>query len=147
MKQRVRAVLITPKNTMLAIKRVRPGIPEYWVLPGGGVEADDESLEAALHREVWEEIAGRAEITGLLHTLDSDDEQQFFYLARIDTWDFGARSGPEFSRDDRGEYLLEEVPLTAEGLDAIDLKPEEIADDIRKALDDGRLAGALPVQG
>ncbi|MEV8395564.1 MULTISPECIES: NUDIX domain-containing protein [unclassified Streptomyces] len=134
MKQRVRAVLITPNNTMLAIKRVRPGVPEYWVLPGGGVEADDESLEATLHREVWEEIAGRAEITSLLHTLDSDDEQQFFYLARIGTWNFDARSGPEFNRDDRGEYLLEEVPLTTAGLDAIDLKPEKIADEIRKAL-------------
>ncbi|MGW2510870.1 NUDIX hydrolase [Streptomyces scopuliridis] len=142
MKQRVRAVLITPTNTMLAIKRIRPGLPEYWVLPGGGVEADDESLEAALHREVREEIAGRAEITGLLRTLESDDEQQFFYLARITQWNFDERSGPEFSRDDRGEYLLEEVPLTAEGLDAINLKPEEITDEIRRALNEGRLAGA-----
>jgi 8-oxo-dGTP pyrophosphatase MutT (NUDIX family) len=147
MKQRVRAVLITPNNTMLAIKRVRPGVPEYWVLPGGGVEADDESLEGALHREVWEELAGRAEIIGLLYTLGSADEQQFVYLARITKWNFDARSGPEFSRDDRGEYLLEEVPLTAEGLDGIDLKPGEITDEIRKALDDGRLASAAPAQG
>ncbi|MGP3690990.1 NUDIX hydrolase [Streptomyces sp. IBSNAI002] len=146
MKQRVRAVLITPKNTMLAIRRIRPGIPEYWVLPGGGVEADDESLEAALHREVWEEIAGRAEITGLLHTVESNDEQQFVYLARITEWNFDERSGPEFSRDDRGEYRLEEVPLTVEGLDSIDLKPEEITDEIRKALDDGRLAAAVSSQ-
>lgn len=142
MKQRVRAVLMTPTNTMLAIKRIRPGVPAYWVLPGGGVEADDESLEAALHREVWEEIAGRAEITDLLCTLESDDEQQFFYLARVTQWNFDERSGPEFSRDDRGEYLLEEVPLTADGLDAIDLKPEEIAGQILKALGDGRLATA-----
>ncbi|MGW6238146.1 MULTISPECIES: NUDIX hydrolase [unclassified Streptomyces] len=140
MRQRVRAVLITPTNTMLAIKRIRPGLPEYWVLPGGGVEADDESLEAALHREVREEIAGRAEITGLLRILESGDEQQFFYLARIKQWNFDQRSGPEFSRDDRGEYLLEEVPLTAEGLDAINLKPDEITDEIRNALNDGRLA-------
>ncbi|MFD8922879.1 NUDIX domain-containing protein [Streptomyces sp. NPDC059569] len=140
MRQRVRAVLITPTNTMLAIKRIRPGLPEYWVLPGGGVEADDESLESALHREVREEIAGHAEITGLLRILESGDEQQFFYLARIKQWNFDQRSGPEFSRDDRGEYLLEEVPLTAEGLDAINLKPDEITDEIRNALNDGRLA-------
>jgi 8-oxo-dGTP pyrophosphatase MutT (NUDIX family) len=146
MNQRVRAVLITPKNTMLAIKRIRPNIPEYWVLPGGGVEADDESLESALHREVWEEIAGRAEITGLLHTLESDDAQQFVYLASITEWNFDERSGPEFSRNDRGAYLLEEVPLTTDGLDAIDLKPEEIAGEIRKALEDGRLTAAVPAQ-
>ncbi|MFI6688422.1 NUDIX domain-containing protein [Streptomyces sp. NPDC050485] len=146
MKQRVRAVLITPNNTMLAIKRIRPGIPEYWVLPGGGVESDDESLEAALHREVWEEIAGRAEIVSLLHTLESEDEQQFFYLARITEWNFDERSGPEFSRDDRGEYVLEEVLLTAAGLDAIDLKPEEITAEIHNALNNGRLEKVVPVQ-
>lgn len=115
MTQRVRAVLITPQHTMLAIKRIRPGTPAYWVLPGGGVEDSDESLEAALHREVWEEIAGRAEITGLLHTMDSDSEQQYFYLARIEEWNFDERSGPEFTRVDRGEYLLEEIPLPRRG--------------------------------
>lgn len=94
----------------------------------------------------WEEIAGLAEITGLLHTVESNDEQQFVYLARITEWNFDERSGPEFSRDDRGEYRLEEVPLTVEGLDSIDLKPEEITDEIRKALDDGRLAAAVSSQ-
>ncbi|MFD9302197.1 NUDIX domain-containing protein [Streptomyces sp. NPDC060048] len=146
MKQRVRAVLITPKNTMLAMRRIRPGIPDYWVLPGGGVEADDESLEAALHREVWEEIAGRAEITGLLYTVESNGEQQFVYLARIMEWNFDERSGPEFSRDDRGEYWLEEVQLSAEALDAIDLKPEVIAVELRKALNDGRLAASVSIE-
>jgi hypothetical protein len=32
-----------------------------------------------------------------------------------------------FSAEGRGEYALEEVPPTAEGIDGIDLKPEEIA--------------------
>ncbi|MBT2452072.1 NUDIX hydrolase [Streptomyces sp. ISL-43] len=49
MKERVRAVLLTENNTMLAIRRNRPGIPVYWVLPGGGVEPSDESRETALH--------------------------------------------------------------------------------------------------
>ncbi|MEU7182511.1 MULTISPECIES: NUDIX hydrolase [Streptomyces] len=146
MKQRVRAVLITPRHTMLAIKRIRPGIPAYWVLPGGGVEGSDESLEAALHREVWEEIAGRAEITGLFHTVESDSEQQHIYLARIEKWNFDERSGPEFARDDRGEYQLEEIPLTTEGLDTIDLKPEELAETIRETIADGRLNLAAPEQ-
>ncbi|MBV9026610.1 MAG: NUDIX domain-containing protein [Streptomycetaceae bacterium] len=144
MKQRVRAVLITPQHTILAIKRVRPGIPAYWVLSGGGVEDSDESFEAALHREVWEEIAGRAEITGLLHTTEADDERQFFYLARITEWNVDKRSGAEFSQEDRGEYLLEEIPLTKEGFDRIDLKPAEIADEIYRAITDGRLPLCTP---
>ncbi|WP_330237479.1 NUDIX hydrolase [Streptomyces sp. NBC_00525] len=92
--ERVRAVLVTPDDTVLVIRRTRPGIPEYWVLPGGGVEPGDASREAALHREIHEEIAGKADIVRLLHTMGSDDERQFFYLGRIATWSFEDRTGP-----------------------------------------------------
>ncbi|EFL16128.1 NUDIX domain-containing protein [Streptomyces sp. C] len=125
--ERVRAVLVTADDTMLVIRRTKPDVPEYWVLPGGGVEPSGESREAALHREIHEEIAGKADIIRLLHTLESDEERQLFYLARIATWSFDDRTGPEFSAEGRGEYALEEVPLTAEALDGINLKPEEIA--------------------
>ncbi|MEV6163461.1 NUDIX domain-containing protein [Streptomyces sp. NPDC052052] len=137
--ERVRAVLITADETMLVIRRTRPGIPEYWVLPGGGVEPSDESREAALHREIHEEIAGKADIVRLLHTMESADERQLFYLARIATWSFDDRTGPEFSAEGRGEYALEETPLTMEGLDGIDLKPEEIAHVLRGAISAGSL--------
>lgn len=102
--------------------------------PGGGVEESDASREAALHREIHEEIAGKADIVRLLHTTESDDERQLFYLARITTWSFEDRTGPEFSAEGRGEYVLEEIPLTAKGLDGIDLKPEEIAHVLRGAI-------------
>ncbi|MEU9951538.1 NUDIX domain-containing protein [Streptomyces sp. NPDC047939] len=137
--ERVRAVLVTAADTMLVIRRTRPGIPEYWVLPGGGVEPSDESREAALHREIHEEIAGKANIVRLLYTMETDDERQLFYLARIATWSFDDRTGPEFSAEGRGEYALEEVPLTLEGLDGIDLKPEEIAHVLRGAIGAGSL--------
>ncbi|MFE0644656.1 NUDIX domain-containing protein [Streptomyces sp. NPDC058877] len=137
--ERVRAVLVTLDDTMLVIRRTRPAIPEYWVLPGGGVEPGDESREAALHREIHEEIAGKADIIRLLHTMESGDERQLFYLARITTWSFDDRTGPEFSAEGRGEYALEEIPLTMEGLDGIDLKPEEIAHVLRGAISAGTL--------
>ncbi|MEV5681739.1 NUDIX domain-containing protein [Streptomyces sp. NPDC052164] len=140
--ERVRAVLVTEDGTMLVIRRTKPGVPAYWVLPGGGVEASDESREAALHREIHEEIAGKADIIRLLHTIESDGERQFIYLARIMTWSFEDRTGPEFSAEGRGEYALEEVPLTVEGIDGIDLKPEEMADVLRGAVQDGTLVGA-----
>lgn len=140
MNERVRAVLVTADETMLVIRRSKPGVPVYWVLPGGGVEAHDESREAALHREIHEEIAGKADIVRLLHTLEAADERQLFYLARIATWSFEDRTGPEFSAEGRGEYALEEVPLTVEGIDGIDLKPGEIAHVLRGAIADGTLA-------
>lgn len=141
--ERVRAVLVTPDDMMLVIRRTRPGVPEYWVLPGGGVEAEDASRAAALHREIHEEIAGKADSVRLLHTMESDDERQLFYLARITTWSFDDRTGPEFSAEGRGEYALEEIPLTLEGLDGIDLKPEGIVHVLRGAIRAGSLgAGA-----
>ncbi|MCX4502163.1 NUDIX hydrolase [Streptomyces anulatus] len=139
MLERVRAVLVTADDTMLVIRRTKPGIPEYWVLPGGGVEPSDESREAALHREIHEEIAGKADFIRLLHTMETDDERQLFYLACIVTWSFEDRTGPEFSAEGRGEYALEEIPLTLEGLDGIDLKPEEIAHVLRGAVGGGSL--------
>ncbi|MET8298177.1 NUDIX domain-containing protein [Streptomyces sp. NPDC005180] len=137
--ERVRAVLVTADDTMLVIRRTKPGVPEYWVLPGGGVEPGDESREAALHREIHEEIAGKADIVRLLHTMESDEERQLFYLARIQTWSFEDRTGPEFSAEGRGEYALEEIPLTVEGLDGISLKPDEIAHVLRGAMETGAL--------
>ncbi|GAA1994340.1 NUDIX domain-containing protein [Kitasatospora viridis] len=59
-KQRVRAVLLTEHNTMLVISRIRPGIPPYQVLVGGGVEDDDADLEAALLREIHEDSIDQA---------------------------------------------------------------------------------------
>ncbi|MGK4582352.1 NUDIX hydrolase [Kitasatospora sp. HPMI-4] len=142
-KQRVRAVLITPDGTTLVIKRIRPGIEPYWVIVGGGVEESDATREDALLREVREEIAGDAEIVRLLHEMENaKGEKEFFYLARISTWNFDDRSGPEFQRDDRGEYILEEVPLTAEAIEALNLLPEEIASVLCEALERGNLVPA-----
>ncbi|MEV7871034.1 NUDIX domain-containing protein [Streptomyces sp. NPDC088124] len=83
--ERVRPVLVIADDTMPVIRRTRPGVPEYWVLPGGGVEPCDEPRETALHREIHEEIAGKADIIRLLHTTESDNERLLFYLARVAT--------------------------------------------------------------
>ena len=98
--ERVRAVLVTPDGCLLAIRRDRPGRATYWVLPGGHVDPEDQNLEAALSREISEEIAGEANITSLLQVLDSGagDERQYFYLGRISTWDFTAHTGAGVQR-------------------------------------------------
>lgn len=135
--ERVRAILVTDDERLLVIKRTRPGITTYWVLPGGHVEPDDADLEAALHRELDEELVGDAEVHALIQVLDGEDgsDRQYFYLARIHTWRFEDRTGPEFTDQDpsRGTYELDQIPLTAEALAAIDLKPALTADLIREA--------------
>ena len=71
-------MLVTPDGCLLAIRRDRPDRATYWVLPGGHVDPGDQSLEAALSREISEEIAGEADITSLLQVLDpgSGNERQ-----------------------------------------------------------------------
>jgi ADP-ribose pyrophosphatase YjhB (NUDIX family) len=116
------------------------------VLPGGHVDPDDQSLEAALSREISEEIGGEAIITSLLQVLDPGpgNERQYFYLGRITSWDFAARTGPEFSEPGRGNYQLQQIPLTADGLGAIDLKPAAVAGLLRDAIGAGRDLFTLP---
>ncbi|MGY3677449.1 NUDIX hydrolase [Streptomyces sp. TE33382] len=144
MKERVRAILLTATGTMLVINRIRPGIPPYQVLVGGGVEPEDASLEAALLREVREEIAG--EVAGLrpfCELVNDKGETEHFYLAQIVTWNFGDRTGPEFARDDRGEYLLEEVPFTGEAVEALNLMPPQVKDELLDAICVGGLTAPV----
>ncbi|MGH3630227.1 MAG: hypothetical protein ACRDRL_22645, partial [Sciscionella sp.] len=49
-------------------------------------------------------------------------------------WCFEERSGPEFTAHNRGEYLLDHVPLTTAGLERINLKPDAIAAFLRRVL-------------
>jgi len=128
---------------MLVIKRLRPRLTPYWVVPGGGVEPTDPDREAALEREVREEIAGEIDVISLLHLLESQGERHHFYLATIKHWSFEDRTGPEFADDSRGEYLLEEVALTPDGIASIDLKPRAIGDFLKTAL---RTKGGLFAQ-
>jgi ADP-ribose pyrophosphatase YjhB (NUDIX family) len=126
--ERVRAILVTPARHLLTIRRSRPGTADYWVLPGGHVEPADTTREAALHREVREELCADIRIHGLLHVLESPGERQLFYLAHVDRWSSSDRTGPEFTDPTRGGYDPQTVPLTVDGLVTIDLKPDPLAD-------------------
>jgi len=74
------------------------------VLPGGGVEPG-EDLEAALARDLRDEIAATVGVHSLLHFLEHDGERQYFYLARAHTClpSPGDRTGPEFTDPARSE--------------------------------------------
>jgi ADP-ribose pyrophosphatase YjhB (NUDIX family) len=133
-KERVRAILITPDQHLLTIRRTRPGQPPYWVLPGGGVEDSDRDRESALQRELHEELAATADIHRLVYVVERPDERQYIYLGRIHTWTFAARTGPEFIDPTRGDYRPDLIPLTAHALSTVDLKPDEIASFLTKHL-------------
>jgi 8-oxo-dGTP pyrophosphatase MutT (NUDIX family) len=145
MTDRVRALLITPDDELLTIQRVRSGQDPYWVLPGGGVEVG-EDLETALARELREEIAATADVHSLLHILEHDGERHYFYLARVHTWSAepGDRTGPEFTDLALGEYHLQRIPLTAQALARISLKPDALTQQLLSHLRAGTDLFALP---
>lgn len=64
MRTRVHSALVR-EGRILMVHHRHDG-REYWTLPGGGVEPDETSAEAAV-REVWEETGLRTRVLRLLH--------------------------------------------------------------------------------
>ncbi|WP_416968256.1 NUDIX hydrolase [Streptomyces sp. 4F14] len=129
-KRSARAILLDGYQLVL-IKRTKPGRDPYWVTVGGGVEADDESIEAALRREVFEELGGtvgRAQLVRLI-TDDLDDGIgiQHIFVARLVSMDLTARTGTEFGKPERGGYEVVQVPFTAAAVGELNLMPPQLA--------------------
>ncbi|MCE7011793.1 NUDIX hydrolase [Kibdelosporangium philippinense] len=70
-----RAILIDDDGRLVLIKRTKPAQAPYWTAPGGGVEETDPSVEAALHRELAEELGAEA----------ADASQVFLFSSPSDT--------------------------------------------------------------
>ena len=127
-----RAILIDDRGDHIQIKRTRPGQPPYWTAPGGGVEAADASVEAALHRELTEELGAAATGVSRVFLVSSPSDTgvavQHFFVARLVRLVESDRHGPEFSDPARGTYEVERVPLGGQDLAEIDLRPAALKD-------------------
>ena len=125
-----RAILIGDEGRLVLFKRTKPGQIPYWSTPGGGVEESDASLEAALHREIAEELGAEASAVTpvFLHSFHSDSgfTVQHYYVARLTKLDLSARHGPEFQDPSRGRYDVERIALFGDGLAALDLRPPSL---------------------
>lgn len=119
--------MINDRDQLVLIKRTKPGHAPYWTAPGGGVEDTDASMEAALCRELAEELgaetAGVSRVFLFSSPSDAGVAVQYFFVARLTRLDESARSGPEFSDPSRGGYELDRIDLRADDLVSIDLKP------------------------
>jgi 8-oxo-dGTP diphosphatase len=80
MRTSIRAVAIVIKDNKLLLMWRKHHGKEYYVFPGGGVEAD-ETVEEAVLREVMEETTMTVTIDKLLyHHHYYNDSDQYFYL-------------------------------------------------------------------
>jgi ADP-ribose pyrophosphatase YjhB (NUDIX family) len=123
----VRAILIDDRGRLVLIKRIKPGQAPYWTAPGGGVDETDASVEAALYRELAEELGAEAADASQVFLFSSPSDArvavQHFFVARLASLDESARTGPELNDPSRGGYELDLVDLYGDDLALIDLKP------------------------
>lgn len=131
-KQSARALLFDSDRRLVLIKRAKPGQGPYWVSVGGGLEPEDADAEAALHREVFEELGGK--IDGVRQVFLITDEHsegvslQHVFIARLVSMDLSQRTGPEFTEPGRGTYEVVAVPATRDALAGIRLLPPQLAE-------------------
>jgi len=93
-----RAILIDDDGHLVLIKRTRPGQVPYWTTAGGGVEDSDASVEAAMHREVAEELGAKATAATRVFLFSEVRERgtavAHFFVARLVSLDVSTRTGP-----------------------------------------------------
>jgi 8-oxo-dGTP pyrophosphatase MutT (NUDIX family) len=125
----VRALLLDG-DALVLIRRTRPGRPVYWTTPGGKIEPSDASPEAALRRELDEELGATA---GPLRRVFACAEQSpelhrlsTFYVCRLTSMDLSRRHGPEFDDPSNGRYDVDIVPCTPASLAPLALIPETL---------------------
>ena len=125
-------VILLDGDELVLMRRTKPGREPYWVTVGGGVESTDASVEAALHREVAEELGGTLHTPQLVHLitdeLDGGIGVQHIFVARLKDMDLDRRTGTEFSKPERGGYDVVRIPFTRDALGGIDLMPPQLAE-------------------
>ncbi|ACY97475.1 MULTISPECIES: NUDIX domain-containing protein [Thermomonospora] len=142
----VRALLLDGNGDLVLLRRTKPGRRPYWSTPGGEIEPQDADPEAALRRELDEELGATV---GPVRQVFAYTEQTLglrylstFYLCRLTGMDLSRRHGPEFDDPSKGVYEVDRVPCSAEAVAAIDLFPAPLAAYLRAHAEE--LPGLLP---
>lgn len=128
MGKRVRAIIID-EDKILFIHRVM-NEREYWVLPGGGVEEYDESLESALMRECEEELGVDVEVgdfyMNTYFEMNGEEQEQHIFFCKVVSGELGTGQGPEYQPDSGYEGIYEIEWVSVFDLEGKNVLPEEI---------------------
>ena len=126
----VRAIILNEENKMLLVKQHHEG-KDIWMVPGGGIEDNESSREAAV-REVKEETGLDIEVEKLVWHVEevSDRGQRFvdFFLGKVVGGVLELGEDPEF--DEEGQVLREVKFMSREEIKAIKyLYPDYLRDE------------------
>ena len=138
-KRTARAILLddSPDGAQIVlIKRTKPGCHPYWITPGGGVEPTDPTVVDGLHRELSEELGGKAtalvpafvDTVPYTHHENGDPAHphgvkvQHFFVCRLESMDLSQIHGPEVD-EPHGEYEVVRLPFTREGVTSVNVVP------------------------
>lgn len=101
--------VILKDDKILFMHRFNEG-REYWVFPGGGVEAD-ETIEAALDREMLEELSVQVKQKTFLFKVENAGRMEHHFLV-TDYLGEPKLGGPEATRmSQENQYLLTWLPI------------------------------------
>ncbi|WP_405566937.1 NUDIX domain-containing protein [Streptomyces phaeochromogenes] len=130
-RHKVRAVLLDGDH-LVFLRRGWPGAGPYWTTVGGSVEPDDADLEAALRREVMEEIGARigpvTEVLSVTEPGGATTVVEHYFLADLLDMRLDRRHGPELDSPDTGDFEPVRVALRVAAVTALDLQPAELAE-------------------
>lgn len=89
MEHRIRAAAVIIVEQQLLMVKVADDSGEYWILPGGGLEAGDADSRQAVVRECWEEVGLTVAVGDLLAVNEFKEivnqryQLELFYSATI----------------------------------------------------------------
>lgn len=135
--RRVRAILLTGRNTIILVKRRNPegegSQKPYWVAPGGDVLPEDADEHAALKRELRTRLGADIHIENLAMQLFMS--RWNFYICRLKSVDLGLRRWQTWRAEDNSIYMPQEFSLEESTLRKVNIQPRALTDYLMLNLD------------
>jgi len=132
------SAIIPYENGLILIHRVKgsgKNIQDYYTIPGGGKE-ENESIENATKREIFEELGIDIQLLNTCYKLNAVGREQYFYVAKYISGKLGSGLGEEMTKPNYARYGSYTIEIVAkEKIQNINLLPNEIKEIILRDID------------